>query len=40
MDETMDKDAAGPSWECANQWPHLTRLFPFSEYSEIFLNIK
>ncbi|KAL1264178.1 hypothetical protein QQF64_004533 [Cirrhinus molitorella] len=31
MDETMDEDAAGPSRECANLWPHLTRLFQFSE---------
>ncbi|RXN21849.1 zinc finger BED domain-containing 1-like protein [Labeo rohita] len=31
MDETMDEDAAGPSRECANPWPHLARLFQFSE---------
>jgi len=40
MDETMDGDAAGPSRECANPWPHLARLFQFSEFSEIFLNVK
>jgi len=40
MDETMDKDAAGPSLECANPWPHLATLFPFSEYSDNFLNVK
>ncbi|RXN31333.1 transposase [Labeo rohita] len=31
MDERMDEDAAGPSRECANPWPHLARLFQFSE---------
>ncbi|KAA0722450.1 hypothetical protein E1301_Tti007094 [Triplophysa tibetana] len=30
--DTMDEeDAAGPSRECANPWPHLDRLFNFSE---------
>jgi len=40
-DETMDeKEAAGPSRENANPWPHLARLFQFPEFSEIFNIVK
>jgi len=40
MDETMDLDTAGPSWEYANLWSHLPRLFQLSEFSKNFLNVK
>jgi len=29
-----------PSQECANPRPHIATLFQFSEFSEIFLNVK